>query len=275
MIDVVIPCVRQRGVERLVHSLSLGDTKPDTVLIVSNEIQPFDPFGLNVKILRFDSEVYCYGDRDVALRQNVGIFHATSDSLVISGDDQIAPHDMISSCVKILEEKPWLWGNHRIGDIRHRPVEEILALGMNDGKSREDPIPPAWHGWRSSWGGMFAARTAWLRKIGAFDMAFNCRHAGEDQHLGRRIAQQENLPGSYIHEPPYSWMDTPDKSDWGEIKTNSCKRHDLQALDISGVGFLRCSKCPFQIAADPESIYESKLLIRYEASLVNVTEVQL
>jgi len=146
---------------------------------------------------------------------------------------------------------------------------------MLEGRSRENPIPPAWHGWQSCWGGMFAAKREWLCDLGAFDMAFNCRHAGEDQHLGRRIMAQENQPGAWICEPPFSWMGAPDREDWLPLKTNSCKDHDLKSVVMNAVEFMRCSKCPFQVPRDPDSIYAPRLLIRYDPSLVELREIQL
>ena len=276
-VDVVVPAIRKREVERLILSLALGTVRP-RVLIVSNEVDPFFDHGLDVRILGFTSDAYCYGEMDVALRQNVGIFWSDADAIIVTGDDQIAPERMVESSIEALQTSPIVWGNHRYVDTRAHSLAAITQYQPGLFRSRENPEPPAWHGWQSCYGGMLAADRKTLQGFGGFDMAFNCRHAGEDQQLGRRIALAAGETWRvFIHEPPFAWIDEAPTTPWRDvdIKTNSCRNHRTFPVEVNGVTFHRCNRCPYQVPVDETRIYEPRLLIPYDPKLVTVTERRL
>lgn len=266
-IDVI--ATPSRSPSRLIESLALGTRKPDMVSLVTNANLEVETFGLNVRLLRFDSDEYAVGDRDVALRCNVGLWSSTADAVVYQGDDQIASPDMLEESEGLLKVSTHFWGHHRYTTFGDRSVSEVMAQDPSTGRSREHGTNRL-HLYLSCYSGMLGAKVADLRQAGGFDMAFNCRHAGEDQQLGRR------LDGShvYIHEPPYSWHPD-DPPDWEPPgRSNVCEAHDLVEVEINSAAFMRCSRCPFQQYAGPEVVLFDRrdALIPYDHSLVRVEE---
>lgn len=243
MIEVIIPalCTPQR----LIESLAKGRRRPSLVTIVSNECDTLDTFGLEVRILRFTSDHYCYGDSDVVLRRNIGIWHARGDQLVFQDDDQVASRSMVEEAGWLLDRGPMFWGHHRYARLAEHTVDEILTWGPEMGRSREQGVN-RWHGYYSAYAGMFGAQTAYLRDhLGGFDMAFLGRHSGEDQQLGKRFMTDTGMQGIWVHEPPYSWHPeeaVPRKSP----RTNSCLDHDLEGVMQRGRPPIeRCRRCPY------------------------------
>jgi hypothetical protein len=292
-IEVVIPSLRQRPAEWLVASLTLQTQPPDVVTVVSNETQPFEVGDVPVRLLRFSSEVYGIGEKDVALRQNVGIYSSECDYIVIQGDDQVAPPSMIADTLQALADAKkkrhddFIWGNHRLLDWSGKTMEEIRMTPMEDGKSRENPVPPYHHGFWSCYGGMFAAGTGFIQDFGAFDMAFNGRHANEDQQLGFRLSRHKGNDGSsFIVEPPFSWHpmelrngDVRARSPWLPPISNGCGEgsHSFGEALVKGLKFLSCWNCPYTTyAGEAVSLVErSDVIVRYRPEWVETSSVWL
>jgi hypothetical protein len=270
MLEVIVPSVRQMSPERLVYSLSRGSQKPDLVTIVTNETLPFDTFGLKVRFLRFESETYLYGEKDVALRTNIGMHFAEHDYVVVQGDDQIASSRMIECSEILLDQQNYFWGNHRITDYRLHSTDEILAAGDELGTSRENPIPPADHWWQSCYTGMFGFRRDFLIPFGTIDMAFNGRHGGEDQQLGLRLMTAAGEHHVRIEDPPYSWAGTDPDEEWLPRPTNSCGSHEYSG----DVPISRCNHCP-AIHVPQEALFEPRVLIPFDRQAVTVEAVHL
>jgi len=246
------------------------------VTVVSNEAHPFENYGLRVRLLRFLSETYPIGYLDVALRQNVGIYAAECDTIVIQGDDQIAPHSMIGDVTQNLGE--YLWGNHRLVDFADYNADQIMALDMKDGETREHPTPPFWHGYQSCYGGMFAADTAFIQEFGAFDMAFNGLHGSEDQQLGYRLMKRAREEKVHIIEPPYSWHsvelkhgDTRARAPWLAPQVNGCEAHDLVETTRNSFKYLACTRCFYYRFNDERAkLFRGELVERYDPAAVQV-----
>lgn len=244
------------------------------VTVVTNEAHRFSNYGLKVRLLRFSSERYPIGYLDVALRQNVGIFAAKCDTIVIQGDDQIAPHSMIGDVIENLDE--YLWGNHRLVDFANYNADQIMALNMKDGESREHPEPPHWHGYQSCYGGMFAADTQFIKDFGAFDMAFNGLHESEDQQLGSRLMQRSEEHAVYILEPPFSWHsielkhgDTRERAPWLPPKINGCAVHDLVETTRKSFKYVQCTRCVYYRYDDERAkLFRGELIERYDPAAV-------
>jgi len=284
-VEVVIPALRQEPVEWLVMSLLDQTVPPDAITIVSNETQPFAHDGVPTRLVRFQSSEYLFGELDVALRQNVGIYEAVCDVVIIQGDDQIAPPTMIEDTLAAMEGEEYIWGNHRLVDFATTSYGEIRLTHPSVGKSREVPIPPAWHGFYSCYGGMFAAKREFLCDFGAFDMAFNGMHGSEDQQLGYRLMKRAGMTQVRILEPPFSWHgielkggDARTRSPWLEPVTNGCGilSHDFAEDFIEGVRFIRCRNCPAQRFSDEWSkLFRDQPIIRYRPELVRTQSIWL
>jgi hypothetical protein len=284
-IEVVIPSLRQASTERLVSSLVLQTVAPDVITIVSNETQPFPVPGSRVRLLRFSSDTYSIGEWDVALRQNVGIYATECDTLIIQGDDQIAPPSMVEDALRVMEGKDYIWGNHRLTDYADRSLDEIRLADKESGVSRESPAPPAWHGYQSCYGGMFAAKTDFIRDFGGFDMGLNNRHSNEDQQLGYRLMKRAGEEKVLIEEPPFSWHgielkqgDTRAREPWLEPIRNGCVpgSHETVRAIIGGAIFLECQRCPYLAFADgPQMLFREQVLIRYRSKAVNTSSLWL
>lgn len=282
--EVVIPSLRQRSTETLVWSLSQQTHPPDAITIVSNELEPFPVMGVPTRLLRFSSSEYGVGDWDVALRQNVGIFEAKGDVIVMQGDDQIAPPTMIEDTLTEMGDRNYIWGNHRLLDFKRYTADEIRTKPMHEGMSREDPVPPAEHGHWSCYGGMFAANADFLCDEGAFDMAFNGRHGGEDQALGFRLMRKTGQQKVWISEPPFSWHpielkqgDARARSPWLDPITNGCGagNHSFARTKMDGASYLQCGKCPVWHFDNVAALFRDRMLIRYRPDLVQTTSVWL
>lgn len=260
--------------QQLIDSLDLGSRRPDLVTIVSNEVPELETHGMNVRVLGFKSDWYCYGENDVVLRRNIGIWWAQGDELVFLDDDEIACWNLVETTHDLLMGSSMIWGHHRFVDFEGRQVEEVMGLFPGEGRSRET-MPNRYHGWYSSYAGMMAAKFRFLRdELGGFDMAFVGRHAGEDQHLGRRQMKLQNLPGIYVHEPPFAWhpLVSPPRA---PLQSNSCWEHDLvfEADPGGQVNWSRCVKCPYRVAEGDVS--EPRLLVPFVPTLVEVDETYL
>jgi hypothetical protein len=291
-IEVVIPSLRQEPVERLIASLSLQTHPPDAITIVSNETQPFGVDGLPVRLLRFSSHAYAIGEKDVALRQNVGIYSSGCDYIVISGDDQVAPPTMIEDTLAALEIRKrkvgfdYIWGNHRLTDFLGKSLDDIRLADRESGLSREFPVPPHGHGYWSCYGGMFAARTDFIQEFGAFDMAFIGRHANEDQQLGYRLMKRAGHQAVFILEPPFSWhsmeLRVPEHATdlpWMKPVLNGCGpgNHDLGDAWVKGLLFDSCMKCPFTSykGGHVALVERDDVAIRYRPEWVETTSIWL
>ena len=256
-IDVVVP-VRRRGaiVDRVLRSFSRGTMLPAAILLVTNELDRPDlsSYGLDVRLVRFESDTYPIGFNDVALRRNVGIWAASAPYVLTFDDDQIAPRSLLESAAAALANAPVCWGHYRFIDFDAVGFEDILALPPDAGRARETP-PNAWHTWRSAYGGLFAADRGLIQRAGGFDMAFSGRHGGEDQDVGRRRAAIVHGGSAiYVHEPPFAWH--PDKPiAWDECRhSNLCPgEHALGMRRIGGVVAQACYRCPFYLVPHVES----------------------
>jgi hypothetical protein len=241
---------------------------------VSNEVDPdLETHGLNVRILEFQSDTYPYGELDLALRRNVGVFHSRGSHVLIFDDDHVAPRDMIEAARALLEEKPYVWGHYRYTDFAGRSLEELVRLEPERGRPREHP-PNSWHLWMSCYGGMFAAERELLEEFGGFDLIFSGRFDGSDQDLGRRLAQALNRSDRvYIHEPPFAWH--PERRpDWPAVRrSNLCRgAHRLVADRVGDVAVERCEDCPYHVAVDGPIGFHDETVIRFDPGLVKVTE---
>jgi hypothetical protein len=274
-LDVVIPAARPATVERALQSLSLGSRAPDAVSIVSNEVEPaLRTFGLPVRILRFESVVYPFGVRDLALRRNVGIYASRCSHVMTFDDDQVASRAMLAETVRLLEDEPCVWGHHRYIDFDGWSVEQLVDLAAERGRPREHP-PNAWHLYHSCYGGLCAADRELLEEVGGYDMIFSGRQAGEDQQLGWRIAQRRHASDRvYVFEPPFAFH--PERMEpWSPPRrTNLCPgSHRLERVSLAGVEVESCRDCP-HFATDIEmNLLSVRPLLPYDHSLVEVEEI--
>lgn len=250
----------------LIESLALGTVQPDTVTLVTNADVEVRSFGLNVRLLRFRSQDYAIGDRDVALRCNIGIWESRADAIVFQGDDQIASPTMVEDSIRLLSTKDHFWGHHRYTVFGAKSVPEIMALPYTDGRPRERGTNRE-HLYQSCYSGMLGISVEAAKRSGGFDMAFNCRHAGEDQNLGRRLDGVR----VFIHEPPFSWHPE-DPPPWGPPGwSNLCVgEHDV----VQEGSFLRCRRCPFRQYVGPSDdlFGGGDPLVPYEHGRVEVRE---
>jgi len=276
-LDVVIPSLGRSTLVRTLDSLALGTTRPDCVTIVSNEVgAEVVAAGLDARVVRFESDRYPYGDRDVALRRNVGIFSSRCSHVLTFDDDQIAPRSMIEDVRRLLESEPVVWGHHRFLALEElRELADIVDLPPGHGAAREHP-PNAWHGWQSCYGGLFAAERAVVEAVGGFDLAFSGRHAGEDQDLGRRLARR--LTGRdrvYVHEPPFAWHPT-ERVAWpAPARRNVCRDGEHRRLlgSLGAAQVKRCRHCPwFVVTSAPRG---DDAVLPYDPALVRVRAVEL
>lgn len=281
MIEIVIPSLRQTETERLVRSLAMGAMKPDLVSVVSNEVVAWSDPGVPTRLLRFSSESYAIGEQDVALRQNIGIWEAQGDVIVIQGDDQVAPSSMVADSVLVLGTKQYIWGNHRLTDFSSIDPLSLVDAPMKSAQSRELP-PNHEHSYFSCYGGMLVARSAFLREAGGFDMAFNGRHGGEDQALGYRLMTALGDETVFIHEPPFSWHPVElatgngrDRAPWLTPQRNGCAPGAHLIIDdsIDGVAYQRCDRCRYWHFPNYDGLFRADPLIPYDHSCVTVESV--
>jgi predicted O-methyltransferase YrrM len=273
-VDVIVPVRRIHTLERLLWSFSLNSVRPDSVTLVSNEIDVagLATFGLNVRVLRFASEYYPFGDLDAALRRNVGIWSSTATHILTFDDDQLAPRDLVASSIALMRETPFFWGHHRFLDFSAHTTAQVLLMSAEAGISRESP-PNSWHSSRSAYAGLFGSDREFIMRAGAFDMAFAGRHGGEDQNLGKRLALLANGSDSiFVHEPPFAWHPT-QNTDWDcSTHSNLCTgSHDLHPEKIGEVDVKRCARCPFYWVPVPDGP-STKPQIQFEPAHMQIHE---
>ena len=274
-LDVVVPAVRRATIGRLLQSLAGNTVRPDVVSIVSNEVEAgIDAHGLEVRLLRFRSTEYPIGDRDVALRRNVGIWSSDCSHVLTLDDDVVAPANLIETSLALLRDEPYFWGHYRYISFSGYTLERLLELPPQLGRKREDP-PNSWHLWMSCYAGAFGAERALLEEVGGFDLAFSCRHAGEDQSLGKRLAA--HVAGTdrvFIHEPPFVWHPV-ETDEWDAPRySNLCDgEHELEEGNVNGLAVERCRRCPYFSVADESRLFSGELFLRYDPNAVEVRTV--
>lgn len=267
MIDLIVTALRKDMAQRLVYSVSRGTMRPGMISIVTNEIDTLDPCGLNVRLIRFVSDVYPIGYKDVTIRCNVGLYTSEHQYVMFAGEDHVAALNTIETAAALLREKPFYFGHHRITTFNNKSVEQIQAMKPEEGQSREHGVNRQ-HLYQSAYSGSFGARRDVLEAAGGWDMAFACRHAGEDQQLGRRLSGDH----VFIHEPPYWWHPS-ERYEWGKHQyTNLCDNHEFVLLKYNRFPFNKCSKCPFYkyVGQDDQLFTVQEPILQYEHSKVRV-----
>jgi hypothetical protein len=111
-------------------------------------------------------------------------------------------------------------------------------------------------------------------RAGAFDMAFSGRHGGEDQDLGRRLAQL--VDGSdrvFVHEPPFGWQPARNTAWDAVVDGNVCTDgHHVTADRIDGVPAHRCTRCPFYWVPD-EALQRAGVRLPFDASRLTLESI--
>jgi hypothetical protein len=272
-LDVIVPTVRPATIGRLLESLALNTVRPDAVSIVSNEVDgSLETHGLDVRLLRFRSEDYPVGDRDVALRRDVGIWSSEASHVLTLDDDVVAPANLIETSMALLAEEPYFWGHYRYISFAGYTLERLVELLPELGRKRESP-PNSWHLWMSCYAGAFGAERELVKRVGGFDLAFSGRHSGEDQSLGKRLAA--HVAGTervFIHEPPFVWHPTePDA--WEPPRySNLCEgEHDLEEAELNGLPVASCRLCPWFVATDESRLFSGEVFVPYDPAAVDVT----
>jgi hypothetical protein len=276
-LDVVVPALRTATIDRLLFGLARGSTRPDVVSLVSNEVPSgIETHGLDVRLLRFRSETYPVGERDVALRRDVGIWSSECSHVLSLDDDLAASAGLVESSLALLRDEPCFWGHHRYIWVDGYGPERLLELPPELGRPRESP-PNSWHMWRSCYGGLFGFERSLVQGLGGFDLAFSCRHAGEDQALGKRLAA--HLAGTeqvFVHEPPFAWHPA-DPEPWEPPGwTNLCREgHELEERSVNGLPVRACGRCPYFVAAEEEPLFGDEPVLPFDPALVDVTVEEL
>jgi hypothetical protein len=272
-VDVVVPSVRPATVGRLLESLALGSVRPDAVSIVSNEVDAsLETHGLDVRVLRFRSSEYPIGDRDVALRRDVGIWSSEASHVLTLDDDVVAPANLIETSQALLANEPYFWGHYRYISIAGYGVDRLLELPPELGRKREDP-PNSWHLWLSCYAGAFGAERELVQRVGGFDLAFSGRHSGEDQSLGKRLAAHvSGTERVFIHEPPFVWHPA-EPEEWEPPRySNLCEGdHELEEAELNGLPVASCCRCPWFVATDESRLFSGEVLVPFDPDAVEVT----
>ena len=272
IIDIVIPSTG--NAEGLLWSLNQQSRPPDQITVVSNEWQwPYPErtrshYKIPTRQLRFESEDYPYGYKDVALRRNIGIWESTADAIIFQDDDQIAPRNMVRDFEERLENQPVVWGHHRFVDFDDYDPKDLLDAEPSIGRSRETE-PNRLHTHQSGYAGCLGVKREKILEHKGFDMLFLGRHGNEDQNLAKRMSGLMIL----IEEPPFAWhpMQSPHRA---QGPTNICwvGDHDWEPDIFNGVVFSKCSKCPLWRFADrKEQMFRDEVVVPYEHHLVDVT----
>ena len=190
-LDVVVPAVRRATIGRVLESLSRNRVRPDVVSIVSNEVDArIETHGLNVRLLRFRGSEYPIGDRDVALRRDVGIWSSECSHVLTLDDDVVAPANLIETSLGLLHDEPYFWGHYRYISLSGYTLERLSELPPELGRRRENP-PNSWHLWMSCYAGAFGAQRELIQEIGGGE-----RRAGMGGGLDRAAhRQQESVCG--------------------------------------------------------------------------------
>lgn len=263
-IEVIIPAIRSPW--KLLWSLGKQSRPPDQITVVSNEfVKP--PFDVSARILRFTSEDYPYGYRDVVLRRNIGIWESDADAIIFQDDDQIAPRTLIEEMEKLLGESDVVWGHHRFIDFNTHDPALLIDMDPEMGRARENGVNQS-HLYQSGYAGCLGVRRDLILRHQGFDMLFLGRHGSEDQNLAKRMCGER----IFVHEPPFSWHPT-EKLDWLPGPTNTCTdEHDWEPDVYNDVVFSRCSRCPLWRFADrKEQLFRDEVVVPYEHRLVDVT----
>jgi hypothetical protein len=272
-LDVIVPSVRPGTVGRLLESLALGSVRPDAVSIVSNEVEAsLETHGLDVRLLRFRSSEYPIGDRDVALRRDIGIWSSELSHVLTLDDDVVAPANLIDTSRALLAGEPYFWGHYRYISFSGYTLERLVELPPELGRRRENP-PNSWHLWMSCYAGAFGAERELVQHVGGFDLAFSGRHSGEDQSLGKRLAA--HVAGTervFIHEPPFVWHPT-EPDEWEPPRySNLCDgEHDLEEAEVNGLPVASCRRCPWFVATDESRLFSGDVLVPFDPAAVEVT----
>ncbi len=263
-VEIIVPTMRE-SVKGLLLSLAAQTVRPALVTVVTTEVHGESSSG--VRWLSFESDEYCYGREDVVLRLNTGIWASTQPFVIFQNDDQIAPPTMVEDALLALENQKYVWGNHRLLDFAGRDPLELSRSDRQQAMSRENPVPPAMHGFYSCYGGMFAASTDFLQDRGGFDMAYLGRHGSEDQQLGYRLMRERGEDRVLICEPPFAFhpieLKGGPRAPYEPGPTNACDDHDLVDDVISGAHFRRCTRCPYRFSDQPQELIRDHVLIPF------------
>jgi hypothetical protein len=276
-LDVVVPVLRTKTIGRLLQSLSLGVSQPDVVTLVSNEVAlDTETFGLPVRVIRFSSDTVPIGQADVALRRNIGIWASRASHVVTLDDDLVAAASLVASSRDLLRMYPYFWGHYRYISFMDNRVEDLVALSPDGGRPREFP-PNSWHLWMSCYGGLFGAAADLVREIGGFDLIFSCRHASEDQQLGKRLARCiHGTDRVYIHEPPFAWHPMESEPWESAAYRNVCQTDHQTFNDVVGaVSIQRCALCPWISITDESRLFDDTVHWAYNPDQVEVDIIQL
>ena len=272
-LDVIVPTVRPATIGRLLESLARNAVRPDVVSIVSNEVdRRIETHGLDVRLVRFRSKEYPIGDRDVALRRDVGIWSSDCSHVLTLDDDVVAPANLIETSLALLGDAPYFWGHYRYISFAGYALERLVELPPELGRRRESP-PNSWHLWMSCYAGAFGAKRELVERVGGFDLAFSGRHGGEDQSLGKRLAA--HVAGTdrvFIHEPPFVWHPT-EPDEWEPARySNLCDgEHDLEEATLNGLPVASCRRCPYLVATDESRLFSGEVFLPYDPDAVEVT----
>jgi hypothetical protein len=272
-LDVVVPALRTATIDRLLASLAEGRVQPNAVSLVSNEVpEGIETHGLEVRLLRFHSDRYPIGDRDLALRRDVGIWCSDCTHVLTLDDDLVAPANLVETSLELLGRERHFWGHHRYISFEAYSPERLLELPPERGRAREKP-PNSWHLWLSCYGGAFGAERTLVLELGGFDLAFSCRQSGEDQSFGKRLAARTTGGERvFIHEPPFAWHPTVPEP-WGApAYSNLCEDgHELEESDLNGMPVSSCRRCPYFLALDEERLFSGEVFVPYDPDAVEVT----
>ena len=269
-VDVVVPATRP-SVRALAESLRAGSRSPDSIIVVSNELTA-DEVGPGVTLVRFSSDTQPVGRGDAGLRRDIGADISSADVVVFLDDDVIAPRDMLLAALEVVERDGFCWGHYRYIDFDEIPMATLLDMPPERGRSREHGVN-RWHGWQSSYGGMFAIRRDLFWEVGGFDLGFLGVHANEDQQLGRRLSG--GTLKTYVHEPPFAWH--PENDVFHSVpKTNIMGAHWMVRTAINGMDFFVCEECPCRKPVDVDSLTRSeRVIIPYSRSDFSITKERL
>lgn len=266
IVEVVIPSAGDPTA--LLWSLGQQSRPPDQITVISNEWFPLRPEGSTVPIrhLRFTSEEYPYGYRDVVLRRNIGIWESNADAIIFQDDDQIAPRHLVRDMEEKLLVNEWAWGHHRYVSFDDNSAASLLDADPSIGKSRETSVNE-WHSYQSGYAGCLGVMKSTILALGGFDMLFLGRHSNEDQNLANRMCGKRIK----VWEPPFSWHPIR-TSRRGRQPTNTCSgEHDWEPDVFNGVVFSRCSRCPLWKFSDREEhLFRDEVVVPYEHQLVEI-----
>ena len=260
-VSVVIPATRP--CDDLFWSLGYGTRQPDEVIVVSNEVSP-----KGVLVVRFGSPSIPIGKGDAALRRDIGADVATSDILLFLDDDLIAPLNLVEFAVDIAEADGFCWGHHRFIDFSAHDRHDLLDMVPEMGRSRESGVN-RWHGWQSSYAGLFAIRRDLFWEMGGFDLAYLGFHGSEDQQLGRRLGKQNNHQ-TFVHEPPFAWHPEVDLYH-STPRTNITGDHAMVRETVNGHDFAFCDQCPCRYPLDVARLTMSdEVVIPYSREALDI-----